>query len=85
MSWNKESEFSKTVNDKRQLEFINELYSLLNKYKVTIELEAKSASYDLSYDINFSLDGYRDEEHDEYVGYRDLNLGNYISHEEVKE
>jgi heme-binding NEAT domain protein len=72
--WNKESEFSKTVNDKRQKEFFEMLAVLLGEYKVEISLEETSRGYYTDYDIQFEFDGYRDNEADEYVGCRDITI-----------
>lgn len=77
MNWD-ESEYSKEVNDKRVKEFTEKLKALLTEYKVEIELEEDSRSWSGStYDINFSFVGYIDGE--EYVSYRDVDLGNNIT------
>jgi hypothetical protein len=73
----KESEYSKCVNDERERNFIRELKELLSKHKVAIELEEDSSSYyGSSCHINICFDGYRDEEKDECISYRDLDIGN---------
>jgi heme-binding NEAT domain protein len=74
----KESEFSKTVNDKRQTEFFEKLAVLLDEYKVEISLDETSRGYYTDYDIQFEFDGYRDAEADEYVSYRTITVVNHF-------
>lgn len=69
-----ESDYSKQINDERVKNFLEEFKTLLSKYRVEIELEEKcSGYYGSDYTINICFDGYCDGE--EYVHYRDLNIG----------